>query len=80
MANPNKAAGYKRKMARLEEESRNTRGEAEQLQAEFQQKYAGRNVVIKITSFRVGPRPFSRPNVTKQAYNYTVRVYEKDTQ
>ena len=77
MANPNKSAGYKRKMARLEEEGFNTPEQAEEKRAEFAAKYAGRDVLITMKSFRIGPRPFSRPGVTKQAYGYTVRVYER---
>jgi len=76
MANPNKSAGYKRKMLRLEEESVNTRTEADLTAAAFATKYADRKVTIKVTSFRIGPRVGTH-GCTRQAYNFMVRVYEK---
>jgi hypothetical protein len=82
MANPNKAAGYKRKMALIAEECRPTMASAEEWKADWVREYKNtlRNVIVKITAFKVGPRPFTRPGVTKQAYNFMVRAYEKDTQ
>lgn len=79
MANPNKAAGYKRKMTLIAEETRPTREFAEEVKADWVREYKNtlRDVVVKITAFRVGPRPFSRPGVTRQAYEYAIRAYEK---
>lgn len=79
MANPNKAAGYKRKTVLLQEECRNDRQSAERLRGELREQFAGRRVTIKLTSFRTGPR-IGTHGCTKQTYSYMVRVYEKDTQ
>jgi len=81
MANPNKVGFYaKRKMVLLQEECRPTIESAEEFKADWVREYENTlrdDVIVKITRFKVGPRPFSRPGVTRQAYNFMVRAYGK---
>lgn len=65
MNGPNKVA-QKRAMALLDQHCKPTRSEAERCRAELLEKYPG--AMVKVTSFRVGPRGGS-------GREFAIRVY-----
>ena len=73
MANPLKI--FKRKRALVEEIVVSSLSAAEMTHASLTEKWPDATVVTR--QFKVGPRPYSRPGVTKQGYNWAIRVYKR---